>query len=304
MSKNYLLGSYELEYAGLALHARYEGSQDEINQRLAGHEFIKVDGAYQEPMGSGADSYRLSLVFVGATWRADLAAAIAHFKRNPKGLLVHPVHGQKRVGWKTISPAVSIPEAVNAATATVQFVEDNLDPAAGQPSTAAAASATVTDQGDVLTSLVADYDTSTVSQVASYVGLATTYAALALAVVQDGTPDPSLPAALAAVQTSAVDTLDALDSDSTASSSTLATARTAAIQVYAAALTLDAIANKQQPAVEEITLAGAVSLARLCSDRYGKDAGTTRDLVLAMNRIPTPALMPAGTRLFLPVATV
>lgn len=304
MSTNYLVGSYELEYAGLALHARYQGSQDEINQRLAAHEFLKVDGAFQEYMGSGADSYRFSLVFTGPNWRADVDAAVAHFKKNPKGLLVHPIFGQKRVGWKSLQPAVEVPTAINAATMSVQFVEDNLDPAAGQPKTAAAVAARITEKTDALTNLVADYSAGTVTAVASYVSLATTYAALVLTQLQDAVQNPAEAARqLAGVQAGTVSTLAALEADA-AARSTIATSRTATVEVYAAALELDAITAKQRPAMESVTLPGAVSLARLCSDRYGKDAATVRELILVINRIPTPALIPAGTTLLLPVATV
>lgn len=303
MSKNYLIDSYELEYAGLALHARYQSSHDQINQRLAGHEFVKVDGAYQELMGSGADGYSFGLVFVGPSWRKDVVAVVAHFKKNPKGLLVHPVHGKKRVGWKWLAPAVEVPGAINSATMQVEFAEDNLDPAAGQPTTGAVYSATIGDQSDQLTTLAATYSAGTVTQVASYVSLAALYASSALAVAQGGIPDPTMPAQLAGVANSATATLAALASD-TAAAATLATSRTLTIQVYAAALALDAATAAQRPTIESVTLPGAVSLARLCSDRYGAEAATMRDVVMAMNRIPSPALIAAGTVLSLPAATV
>ena len=56
--------------------------------------------------------------------------------------------------------------------------------------------------------------------------------------------------------------------------------------------------------VEKVTLGGPVSLARLCADRYGAQASAMRDLALALNRIPHPALLPAGTVLMLPTIPV
>ena len=303
MSKNYLVDSFELEYEGLALHARYQSSHDNINQRLAAHEFVKVDGAYQEFMGSGADGYTFGLVFVGATWRKDVVAAIAHFKKYPKGLLVHPVHGRKRVGWKSMSTAVEVPGAINAATMQVEFVEDNLDPAAGQPTTGAPDAAAISDQTDQLTTASSGFSAATVAIVAGYVSAATAYATSALDVLAGGLPDPTMPAQLASVASAATATLAAFAGDA-AALYTLATVRTLAIQVYASALSLDAATAKQQPLIETVTIGAAVSLARLCSDRYGSQASVMRDLVLRTNRIPTPALMPVGLVLLMPAATV
>lgn len=303
MSTNYLVGSFELEYAGRPYHARYQSSEDEINQRLAAHEFIKVDGAYQEFMGSGADGYRFSLIFVGPNWRRDISDAIAHFRKNPKGLLVHPIHGRKRVGWKGLSPRVAPESAINAASMSVTFAEDNLDPAAGQPSTGSAAAGVATDKASQLTTATAGTSVTTRATVATLTAATIAYATAALAMTQGATPDPTLPSLLASVRNGTTATLAALASDS-AALNTLATSRTLALETLAACYALDAVTQAQQPATETITLGGTVSLARLCGDRYGADAATMRDLILAMNRIPAPAFMPAGTVLRLPRATV
>lgn len=303
MSTNYLVGSFETEYAGLALHARYESGADEINQNVAAHTFIKVDGAYQEFMGSGADAYRFAFIFLGADWIKQFAAFVAHFHKNPKGLLVHPIYGKKRVAWKSISNPVNVGAETNATTATVQFAEDNLDPAAGQPVTVGAQAQAVNDNGSLLTSATSGFSASTVAQVAAMVSLASTYAASALAVAQSGTLDPTLPSALGAVETSTSLTLATLASDPLALP-TLATTRTLAIQTYVACLAVSAAVASLQPTVEQVTIAGSVSLSRLCSDRYGAQASSMRDLVLALNRIPSPALIPGGTVLQMPTATV
>lgn len=303
MSTNYIPNSSVCEYAGKSLHVLLQATSDDINQRLVPHEFVKVDGAYQEFMGSGADGYRVTLVFTGDNFVADLNAALAHFKKNPKGLLVHPVYGRKRAGWRSFTPHIDVQREINGATAEVVFAEDNLDPAAGQPQTVATQAQAVTDKTTQLKSATSGFSTSTIAKVLSFANKAQTYAAAALAVAQGNPPDPSMASLLGSTALAAGTTLSALESDYKALS-TLATTRTLTLGTYSSCLDLDAATAKQRPTVETVTLPGAVSLSRLCADRYGPDAATQRDYVMSMNRIPSPSLIPAGTVLLMPIATV
>ena len=160
------------------------------------------------------------------------------FKKNPKGLLVHPVHGKKRVGWQEMTPAVEVPGAVNAATCSVAFIEDNLDPAAGQPQAVSGQTQALTDWSSVLDDVTSGSSTQVRTLVASIVLQSATIAAAALTVAQGGIPNVAMGPMLAALKSDVQDGLDAISADPATTNA--ATARTAALQTYAAALAVDA----------------------------------------------------------------
>lgn len=308
MATNFLTDTYFLEYEGLALHARFQRGSDEFAPRLAQHEFVKVDGAGQEPMGSGPDVYRFDLVFYGATFRKDYEAAVAHFKANPKGLLVHPLLGKKRVGVRAYSGNTDPSRELDSATLNVTFVGAaiNTNPqqqAASVPSAKQTVDASVTQ----LTTSTARYTSSAVVLYAATAATAATdYAEKAATAALNATPDPSVPSRLASVHDAVQSLLGALPLDPVVvtAADTFA-ARDAALQLYAACLALDLATGRLQPVLETVTLSGALSLSRLCAARYQpSERATFAELIRVFNRIPNPFLIPAGTVLKAPTPTI
>lgn len=303
--RSFLTDSGFLEYAGKSFHANYQRSSDDFAPRVARHEFIKVDGALQEPMGQGADSYRFELVFYGPQFRAEYAAAVAHFKANPTGLLIHPLLGRKQVAVQSYSGSLDLTRELDSVSMPVAFAENAINDKATPRPSAAKKAQDVTDYLAQFNEAVSAF--TAVAGLAELVdGAATDYAAAVIVAANTAVPDPSLPGLLQGVRDSVLAFNAAvLDDPAALTAADAFEARDLALRVYAAALDADTALGRTQPALEAITLPAAISLSRLCADRYGGTrARTYADLVRVLNRIANPFLIPGGTVLKLPTVAV
>jgi len=128
MGTNRIPGGDIFRFKGLELHGFLTSTSDNCKPRLAVHEFLKRDGGRVEYMGRGVDRHRFQIVFVGQDARTRYQAFYQSVSADPRGDLVHPLLGQRRVvceGWE--GAALDISTATNSITVPVSFVEDNLD---------------------------------------------------------------------------------------------------------------------------------------------------------------------------------
>lgn len=120
-------GTVQFEYKGITLHGWCTELSDDIQWRIASHEFDRRDGAVTENMGRAPWGMRATLVFVGGDAFTDAEAFMQALEINPSGLLVHPIYGKRQATCSgTQGARIQVSEA-NTYTVPVMFQENNLD---------------------------------------------------------------------------------------------------------------------------------------------------------------------------------
>ena len=114
-------------------------SEDEIGARLAAFEYIKRDGAEQEPMGAAPAQFTFRIVITGSAPLTQGGASLSATERyaklgqtvrtQPRGILNHPRLGRWQVAFKQIRSREEPKKALDTIEATLVFVEDQLDQA-------------------------------------------------------------------------------------------------------------------------------------------------------------------------------
>lgn len=130
MGTNRIPGGDVFKFKGMELHGYLASTSDSCKPRLAVHEFLKRDGGRVEFMGRGVDRFRFQVNFVGQDARTRYQAFYQSVASDPRGTLVHPLLGQRKVvceGWE--GAALDLATATNSITVPVSFVEDSLDTA-------------------------------------------------------------------------------------------------------------------------------------------------------------------------------
>jgi len=114
---------------------------------LAPHRYWHRDGADIEVLGRKPHQAKVTLAFVGTTWRKDWLPIAASLDDDPSGPLVHPVYGQMAAVCEGFAEAaMNVEVAANLYVVPLSFVEDQVDTdlttQASDPKVAAAAAQT------------------------------------------------------------------------------------------------------------------------------------------------------------------
>lgn len=312
MARNRLAGSRIAEFlpddggAPIALH-RYLGTiQDTLKPRLAVHEFLKVDGAEIEWMGNSPDTYRFTIAFVGADgailgtgseWLDLYRALDARLKRSPKGLLTHPVFGSVRVACQGLdNTSIDVAQAVDSITIPISFISDEID--TRRTGEAPTVSLRVSDIAEAVASL-AEYAApfaSAATAIAALVSSATTLGEAAAASSQDSTADEALDTKLGTVRDNCETAIAALEADP-ANEDPADTYQAVSQCEIVHALCVEVVEayRDSKPPLSEYTVPGDLDVLALASLLYGPDAQARVEELLALNRIPNPYRIPAGT---------
>lgn len=295
-------GTYAFEFKGQRLHGYTTDLSDDIQWRIAVHEFDRTPGAQTENMGRAPWRLRVTLAFVGADAFLDAQAFLFSLESTPSGLLVHPIYGKRQATCSgTTGARLATPE-VNTYTLPVEFIENSLNASIigeeGQGTPAKAAS--VQAQAAAVLAYVSQASAA-YSAVQTLTGKATSMADAALASAQSGTVDATMVATLTGLPGEAAAAIVALRASESAET---AAAAQAAIEVLLVQCNdLAEVAQSQAGPVTDYTVAEAIPLALLAARLYPGNAwARMNDLMQRNPQIVGLALIPAGTRL--KIATV
>jgi prophage DNA circulation protein len=304
MPDNVMTGSSVASFKGIELHRYLISFTDSRGPRIVTHEFPKRDIGRQEVMGRRPHRTEWQLTFTGPNWITTLKQLVSSIDQDPSGLLVHPIYGQMPVVCQGFDRAsVNLPEATDTITVPLVFVED--DETIGSVESVAPS---VGEQQQNVTSAVSDFQTAAApyttanSTVAALSQSATAYA-LAAAASAQGAVDSSLGTKLDSVALATQSVIAAIQLDPLgAGTAAIYDALAAAEVVYAACQDLADAVLAARPPVIEFVVPGTTSIAVIAADRYGRDAIGRIDEILALNLVPDPTAIAAGTRLLLPSA--
>jgi prophage DNA circulation protein len=280
---------------------------DRFGMRLAGHQYLKRDGAEQEPMGAEPGRFTVRLCFLGASWAKQYRALVASIRKDPRGQMVHPIFGTLQVACEGIQDAAVVPAAeLDAINISASFVEDAIDativadafvgPAAHQGRVSNLAASLIT--------AISGY-AALVAQAAALTAAAVSFAVDAVAASSNDQPDPSLDGQLAALGTSTQGLISAvLASPQSTSDATAYPVLDAIEQLYAECLALADAVAASKPTIVTYVVTGDTTLPTLAATLYGKDGRSRMDEIATLNRIPDPFRIRAGTTLRVAAATI
>lgn len=287
-------------------------------ERLAQFDYLKRDGAEQEPMGANASvlTYRLVLmgeapltaggppISAGARYQALFNAQ----RSQPRGLLVDPRLGRWQVAWSSIRASEEPQRAVDSIEITLVFREDQIDQALAienQPTPQARANEAVSAYSIVVAASVAGFTIFPVplfkKMADTAQGLGDAAAALvnaALTLVQNKGVDPSLRSMLENVQRARLDYFAAVDAALTYSQTDPVSAveyKHAAYMTEAACVELLISIEQLKPQLFDYVTPSAMSLIALLQLVYGQDAQSHREEALRLNPFLPTVTIPAGT---------
>lgn len=272
---------------------------DKIGIRLAGHQYLKRDGAEQEPMGAEPGRFTMRLCFLGPKWASNYRALVAAIRKDPRGEMVHPVLGSLRVACEGIPDAVVDPGAErDSINFSLSFVEDSVDASSESaryegPATKAAK---VNNLATQVTAAIAQFATA-IAAGETLTGEAVAYAADAVAATTANTFNSGVDQQLASVSIAADEAIAAIIADPDALGAAGFPAISLVRQLLAACLDLEESTRSTRATVISYVVGADTNLAALAATLYGKDALQHLDELLALNRIPSPHAVPAGTRL-------
>ena len=109
MADTVLTDAKAFRFKDMDLSGNLVAWNDKIGIRLAGHQYLKRDGAEQEHMGAEPGRFSMRLCFLGATWAKQYLAFVASIRKDPKGQMVHPLFGTLRVACEGIPDAAVTP---------------------------------------------------------------------------------------------------------------------------------------------------------------------------------------------------
>jgi hypothetical protein len=312
----------DFQFKGRYLMGRVISWNDVLLERVATHEYLKRDGAEQEPMGSKPAQFSMRICYLGEGWARAYRLLVADIRKDPRGLLVHPILGEFQVVCTGISSAeVNPAQAIDTIEFTIGFLEDALDQtiaadaqqtpaakateaddfaAALEIATSALEKVTTTDGPPVSSSVSIDIAAATDDMVTA----SRSYTSAALAASINTTPDLTLTQKLADVVAATQDLLDELIADTSRHDASKYEAISTAEETLSACLELDEIVAAQQPLIITYTVPQKTALTTLAALFYGRDAQAHLDEIRLLNRIPNPAAIPGGTSLRMVAPTV
>lgn len=307
VADNVLSGSKIASFKGIILHRYLTSFSDTRKPRLATHEFPKRDGAKNENMGRAPHRTQWQLTFTGPSWIKDFRALCQSIDEDPSGPLVHPVFGQYPATCEGFDHSqVDIAQALDTVSLSLSFVENQLDGeldgTAGQG--VAAKQQNVTSVLGELADAIVGYGSAAAAGALAAVQLAATaYEEAAGDSSMNATTDSSVEPKLDAVAQTVILATAAVLADPAATSNATAYPVLALLEeVYAACLELDEAVLAARPPTVEFVVAGTMHVAALAAARYGAENAAGRiNEILALNDIPDPGAIPAGTVLVLPL---
>lgn len=288
------------------------------SERLAQFEYLKRDGAEQEPMGANASRLSYKIVLMGEapltsggapmSAGARYQALVTAQRSQPRGLLVDPRLGRWQVGWRSIRASEEPSRAVDCIEATLEFVEDQIDQALAietQPTPQQRANQTVSAYSIVVAASVAGFGSSAspamraVSITAQDLGRVTAaFVNAALLSVQNQGVDPALRAQLDNIRTAREAYFAALD-DSLAYSLdnpvSLVPLRHGAYMTETAAIELLNAIDNLKPQIFEFVTPSEMTLLSVLVRVYGSDAQSHREEAERLNPFLGPLRIPPGT---------
>lgn len=305
--QNVIPGAEVFRFGSTVLHGAMQQVQGTDEQQIAAHRVLKRDGAILEGMGWQARVFETACVFVGDNFRADLNKVRDAIRKDSEDVLVHPLHGSVKVRCSRISSSLDLPSAVNAASLAMTFIEAGLDAnqLAQQAPSVAQRSQDLSDAAAALDTAVAIYGAATMAQAVALEGLAATYAAAGLAAMETASADPSLGLQALGIEASTAATITAMLADPAVA---LDVDRWDAIStaqlVWSAAWAMQEAIGQLRPPLVPLVVPQAIGYLPLLCSLYGTDAlDREADFELWNPGIP-PHLIPAGTVVYLPPATI
>lgn len=296
-------------FGGRDLHGQLQEMSDTDEQDIAVHRPLKRDGAIVEGMGWNARRFSAKHEFVGNDFRTQVVDLRTFLRSNSTGMLVHPLYGRFNARCTKIEGALNIPQEANGTSITLVFIEDAIDPQSDAVDSQGVASKSqaLSSQADVFETLSAIYESvAAVSATIALVAEAASFAAAALDVLTLGVSDPSLPLYVASIETNAIAAIAAISVDPAAESDPDRwDALAAADLVYASALDLAAAIASTGPNLSPYVVPVDMGYLAINAIFFGVDALDHDDEFLQNNpSIVTPHLIPTGTVLLMPPATV
>jgi prophage DNA circulation protein len=296
-------GTVELEFKGIRLHGWATDLSDDIQWRIAVHEFDQVNGAQTENMGRGPWQMRVTLLFVGADAFLDAQSFIQGLEINPSGLLVHPIYGRRQATCSGTQGATLTAAEANAYRLPVTFTENSLNASViGDGSQGVAAqSQAVQVQATALTTLAAVVPAAAAA-VGALTASATALASAAVASAAASSVDPSVVAGVAGLPTTTATAIAALQSSSVPEA---ADAAMAAEVLLSMATTCVRTLLAQSSASALWVTPSDMTLIQVAEQLYGGDAFSYVGQIVTNNpQVLGLTLIPAGTALYLAPSTV
>ena len=314
-------GVQQFEFRGVQFDANVISWSDTRRPRIAFHEYLKRDGGEAEYMGRAPHELHLELVFLGqeqkapqpvrASWKDQLLNLTRIIDQNPIGVLTHAIWGPMNVACMGIDGAkADVENGIDVVTVPISFRESALTDVLSADQVKFGPNyqnSQVTSTGASLTSSSTQFPTA-VASVASLVSAASVYAAAAVATVaSSGAADPTLPTQLALVSTYAQTARDAIRADPAATSDAVTFATITLVeQLVDSCNQLAETLNYQKPVLAPWQVPANTTLLAIAQAFYGVDGAQRMQEILTNNVaiIMNPAIIPAGTTLYLAPPTV
>lgn len=296
-------------------------SEDDLGARLASFEYIKRDGAEQEPMGAAPAQFTFRIVITGNAPLTQGGASLSATERyaklgqtvrtQPRGILNHPRLGRWQVAFKQIRAREEPKKALDTIEATLVFVEDQLDQAIvidSTPTPQAQANRTINAYSIMVAASALSFKLdprapmqAVDAAINAFAVKAATFVvegvSLAQSSIADLNPLRTLLAGVEAARVAVFAALDATRSLTLDPAITLARYRDQAYQVQASCVELIRSIEAIKPPVVYYTVPSTMSLDQLLVSLYGAAARQHVDELLSLNLIRTPMRIQAGTSL-------
>ena len=300
-----------MSFNGLDLDGQILEWTDVRGYRFASHEFLKRDGALQEPMGRKPHKVKFNLVYVGLNWRKDFAQLLGLLDQSPFGTLIHPFFGQMKVACEGIEGArVNSEHEINTVLVPISFIENNVDQSLqflGSKSVFSG-TASVSTYSSNLTTATNIYIIASFA-VALFRTVVLQYSAAVARQLASGTiiPDPTIPSLFGSLVLNASLARTAVRADPLYVNDAAGYAAIEAIELLLASChELDDLLKTNKPTLQMYTVPAQTSLLTISQNFYGRDALSRLDEIRANNlgKIPNPAAIKAGTVLLLAPPTL
>lgn len=122
-----LADAQDFKFKNLLLSGYLESWDDDLPVNLAQYQYLKRDGAIQEPMGAGAKSFSFRCVFSGPSCTLHYRDLTASVQQNPLGQLIHPRLGTINVACAGIKSRENPAQAIDVLEFTIEFRENQID---------------------------------------------------------------------------------------------------------------------------------------------------------------------------------
>jgi hypothetical protein len=280
------------------------GWNDEIKTGVVEKLVVKRSGAIHQWVGAPPKRFDFRCVFQGADVRARYNRIVDVVLQQPEGLLVHPRFGRMRAVCEGLGAAETPGDARDTIEFSIKFVETGLKDAP-QPSPsakAASAQSTVATLSTQTVSLLpAEFQAGTIglslSSSASLVTARATGFLVAMQAAESGL------GTLLDVDASLAALVDSIDAMAALPGCPKGTRSTSALALSYALQSRNRFMAGHPPLIEYI-LQTPESLGGLAQRLYGSRGKDEKALMLRLNRVARPYLMPVGQKLLLSAPSV